>query len=114
MGNVSNPGKQQQVLALGWLDWSLPRIEAPTSVRRETASAYLKVAGGAVLGRGQPNNGTTRPAISPGAQQVAVSAISVANSCELAGGQRPRSTSRKRVRCSIESPRQSFFSPPDP
>jgi len=37
--------KQQQVLALGRLGWSLRRIEDTMGVRRETASAYLKAAG---------------------------------------------------------------------
>ena len=45
MSNVLSDSKQQQVLALGRLGWSLRRIEAATGVRRETASAYLKAAG---------------------------------------------------------------------
>jgi transposase len=40
-----NEDKKQQVLALGRLGWALRRIEDATGVRRETASAYLKVAG---------------------------------------------------------------------
>ena len=53
MSNVLNEEKQQQVLVLGRLGWSLQRIEQRTGVRRETASAYLKVAGIAVRGRGR-------------------------------------------------------------
>jgi transposase len=45
MSNVLSEEKRQQVLALGRLGWSLRRIEAETSVRRETASSYLKQAG---------------------------------------------------------------------
>ena len=45
MSNVLGDDKQQQVLALGRLGWSLRRIEAATGVRRETASDYLKAAG---------------------------------------------------------------------
>jgi CxxC motif-containing protein (DUF1111 family) len=45
MTNVLSEDKKQQVLALGRLGWSLRRIEQATSVRRETASAYLKAAG---------------------------------------------------------------------
>ena len=45
MGNVLSDDKQQQVMALGRLGWSLRRIEQATGVRRETASAYLKAAG---------------------------------------------------------------------
>jgi hypothetical protein len=45
MANILGDEKQQQVLALGRLGWPLRRIESATSVRRETASAYLKAAG---------------------------------------------------------------------
>ena len=48
MSNVLTEEKRQQVLALGRLGWPLRRIEQETSVRRETASAYLKEAGIAV------------------------------------------------------------------
>lgn len=37
--------KYQRVIALGRLGWSLRRIEEATTVRRETASGYLKTAG---------------------------------------------------------------------
>lgn len=53
MSNVLNEEKQQQVLALGRLGWSLRRIERRTGVRRETAGAYLKAAGIAVRGPGR-------------------------------------------------------------
>ena len=53
MSNVLGDDKQQQILALGRLGWSLRRIEEATGVRRETASAYLKAAGIAVRGRGR-------------------------------------------------------------
>ena len=45
MSNVLSDHKQQQVLALGRLVWSLRRIQETTGIRRETASAYLKAAG---------------------------------------------------------------------
>ena len=48
MANVLDDDKKQQVLALGRLGWSLRKIEAATGVRRETASAYLRVAGIAI------------------------------------------------------------------
>jgi transposase len=48
MSNVLSDEKKQQVLALGRLGWSLRRIEEATSVRRETASGYLRAAGIAV------------------------------------------------------------------
>jgi len=48
MANVLSDEKKQQVIALGRLGWTLRRIQQATSVRRETASAYLKAAGIAV------------------------------------------------------------------
>ena len=48
MANVLSEEKRQQVLALGRLNWSLRQIEEALGVRRETASAYLKVAGIAI------------------------------------------------------------------
>jgi transposase len=67
MGNVLDPSKQQQVLVLGRLGWSLRRIEQDTGIRRETAGAYLRAAGIAVRGRGRPGGEeTSKPAISPG------------------------------------------------
>jgi hypothetical protein len=65
MGNVLDPSKQQQVVALGRLGWSLRRIEQETGVRRETASGYLRAAGIAIRGRGRPGGEETpKPAIS--------------------------------------------------
>jgi len=45
MANVLDREKQQQILALGRLGWTLRRIEEETGVRRETVSRYLKRAG---------------------------------------------------------------------
>ncbi|HSA81008.1 MAG TPA: IS21 family transposase [Geminicoccaceae bacterium] len=66
MSNVLDPQRQQQILALGRLGWTLRRIEQATQVRRETVSAYLKAAGIPVRGRGgrpgvwpPPNPATT-------------------------------------------------------
>ena len=64
MGNVLDPSKQQQVLALGRLGWPLRRIEQETGIRRETAGAYLRAAGIAVRGRGRPGEEGPKPAIS--------------------------------------------------
>ena len=49
MGNVLEKAKQERVIALGRLGWSLRRIEAATGVRRETAGSYLDQPSG-VLG----------------------------------------------------------------
>jgi len=64
MANVLNEEKQQQVLGLGRLGWSLRRIESATGVRRETVAGYLRAAGVAVRGRGRPAAPTSKPAIS--------------------------------------------------
>jgi transposase len=65
MANVLDENKKDQVIALGSLGWSLRRIEQETSVRRETASAYLKAAGVEVRGRGR-RRPESKPAISRG------------------------------------------------
>jgi transposase len=66
MSNVLGDQRQQQVLALGRLGWSLRRIEASTGVRRETASEYLKAAGIPVRGRGgRPQVWPPKPATTP-------------------------------------------------
>jgi transposase len=66
MGNVLDPSKQQQVVALGRLGWTLRRIQQETGVRRETASGYLRAAGVAIRSRGRPGGEETpKPAISP-------------------------------------------------
>lgn len=64
MSNVLGDDKQQQVVALGRLGWSLRRIEAATGVRRETVSGYLKAVGLVVRGRGRPRESKAKPAIS--------------------------------------------------
>ena len=64
MSNVLDDDKQQQILALGRLGWTLRRIEEATGVRRETVSGYLKAAGIAVRGRGRPSESKPKPAIS--------------------------------------------------
>ena len=50
--HVLNEQKKQQVIALGRLGWSLRRIQKTTGVRRETAAAYIREAGGAVRSPG--------------------------------------------------------------
>jgi hypothetical protein len=66
MSNVLDDQKQQQVLALGRLGWSLRRIESSTGVWRETASDYLKAAGIPIRGRGgRPRVWPPKPATTP-------------------------------------------------
>jgi transposase len=64
MSNVLDDDKQQQILALGRLGWTLRRIEAAVAVRRETVSGYLKAAGIPVGGRGRRSESKPKPAIS--------------------------------------------------
>lgn len=66
MSNVLDEEKQQQILALGRLGWSLRRIEAATGVRRETIGGYLRAAGIGVRGRGRRGERAAKAAISIG------------------------------------------------
>lgn len=78
MSNVLDETKQQQVIALGRLGWSLRRIEAATHVRRETISGYLKAADVAVRRRGgrpaqwPPPNPATTSGVSTDSANTAV------------------------------------------
>jgi transposase len=45
MGNVMSKAEQEQVVALGKLQWSLRKIEEATGCRRETVGKYLRLAG---------------------------------------------------------------------
>ena len=64
MSNVLDYEKQQQILGLGRLGWTVSRIADVTDVRRETATRYLRGAGLSVRGRGRPGEGAAKPAIS--------------------------------------------------
>jgi len=63
MANVLDSGKQQQILALGNLGWTLRRIEQETGIRRETVSRYLKQAGIEVRPPGHWGHPTAKAAI---------------------------------------------------
>src|SRR5205823_2507717 len=63
VSNVLSEDKKQQVIALGRLGWSLRRIENATSVRRETAAAYLRAAGIAIRPPGGWGRSDPKPAI---------------------------------------------------
>src|SRR5208337_4013913 len=63
MGNVLDKTKQEQVIALGRLGWSLRRIEQATGVRRETAGGYLRSAGVALRAPGGWGRRPPKPAI---------------------------------------------------
>ncbi len=63
MANVLSEDKQQQVIALGRLGWSLRRIERETGVRRETAAVYLRAAGVPVRPAGWGRKPPAKPAI---------------------------------------------------
>jgi transposase len=63
MANVLDSEKQQQILALGKLGWTLRRIEQETGVRRETVSRYLKKAGVEVRPPGRWGHAPAKAAI---------------------------------------------------
>ena len=63
MANVLDSGKQQQILALGKLGWTLRRIEEETGIRRETVSRYLKRSGIEVRPRGRRGHLESKAAI---------------------------------------------------
>ena len=64
MSNVLEPHRQQQILALGRLGWTLQRIGRATGVHRVTVGEYLRAAGIPVRGRGRPGEGPPKPTIS--------------------------------------------------
>jgi transposase len=63
MSNVLEPHKQQEVLALGRLGWTLTRIGRATGVHRVTVGEYLRAAGIPIRGRGRPGEGSPKPTI---------------------------------------------------
>jgi hypothetical protein len=77
VSNVLSEDKKQQVIALGRLGWSLRRIENATSVRRETAAAYLRAAGIAVRPPGGWGRSGPKPAIEVSTDSSAKPAIQV-------------------------------------
>lgn len=64
MSNVLEPHKQQEVLALGRLGWTLTRIGRATGVHRVTVGEYLRAAGIPIRSRGRPGEGPPKPTIS--------------------------------------------------
>jgi transposase len=64
MSNVLEPHKQQQILALGRLGWTLQRIGRATGVHRVTVGEYLRAAGIPVRKRGRPGEQLAKPTIS--------------------------------------------------
>ena len=63
MSNVLDITKQQQIVALGRLGWTVRRIAEATDVRRETAARHLRAVGLSVRGRGRPGEGPVKAAI---------------------------------------------------
>jgi transposase len=64
MSNVLEPHKQQEILALGRLGWTLTRISRATGVHRVTVGEYLRAAGLPIRRRGRPGEGPPKPTIS--------------------------------------------------
>ena len=65
MSYVLEQTKQQQVLALAQLAWTVTRIAAAVHVDRATVTRYMRAAGLPVRGRGRPSEETANAAISP-------------------------------------------------
>ena len=55
MSYVLEQTKQQQVLALGQLRWTVGRVAAAVKADRATVTRYLRTAGLQVRGRGRPS-----------------------------------------------------------
>ena len=66
MSNVLDEQKQQEVLGLGRVGWTVRRIAKATGVDRATVRSYLRAAGMPIRGRGRPSEGPAKPAITPG------------------------------------------------
>ena len=95
MSNVLEPHKQQQILALGRLGWTLQRIGPATGVHRVTVGEYLRAAGIPVRGRGRPGEGPPKPTISgevstDSDSQPAITTTAV--SSDALPGRRPRAS----------------------
>jgi transposase len=64
MSNVLEQQKQQEILALGRLGWTLTRIGRATGVHRVTVGDYLRAAGIPIRRRGRPGEAAAKPTIS--------------------------------------------------
>jgi len=91
MSNVLEPHKQQEVLALGRLGWTLTRIGRATGVHRVTVGEYLRAAGIPIRPRGRPGEGPPKPTISRkvSTDSVAKPATAVTVSADSGQGARP-------------------------
>ena len=66
MGNVLEPTKQQQILALAQLGWPVSRAATAIGVDRETVTRHVRAARLPVRRRGRPSEASAKPAISSG------------------------------------------------
>lgn len=80
MSNVLREAKKTTSDTLGRLGWPLRRVEQATGVRRETACAYLKVAG---IGVRPPRAGGRRPPAKPANEVTTHSATLIYNQLAL-------------------------------
>jgi len=112
MGNVLEKAKQEQVIALGRLGWSLRRIEAATGVRRETAGGYLRSAGvGLRTPGGWGHGGPAKPAIEvttgfSGLRQANSSKPAIEVTTGFLAGTAPPGQVGRRSSCSSEAYRE--------
>ena len=94
MGNVLEKTKQEQVIALGRLGWSLRRIEEATGVRRETAGGYLRSAGIALRtpggwGHGGPSKPATLVTTGSDGSKPAIEVITGSRGPKPVNGSKP-------------------------
>src|SRR5438309_11738948 len=98
MSNVLSEEKKQQVIALGRLGWPLRRIEQETGERRETAGAYLKVAG---IGVRPPRAWGRRPPAKP-ADEVTTGSDATKPSNPNTGNHCTKGQSKRRDRKTVQ------------
>ena len=60
MGNVLEPTKQQQILALAQFGWPVSRIATAIGVDRETVTRYMRAARLPVRRRGRPSEASAK------------------------------------------------------
>jgi transposase len=107
VSNVLSQEKQQQVIALGRLGWTLRKIQQTTGVRRETASSYLREAGVAIRppgrwGRGAPAPSSRAPDSKPANEDQVITDFGGALEAPRPSGRSPTASACEAYREAIE------------
>src|ERR1035437_1968774 len=115
MGNVLEKAKQEQVIALGRLVWSMRRIEQATGVRRETAGCYLRSVGIALRTPGgwgrkaPPQSASLATTGSDGAKSGTDSKPAIEVTTGFLQPATPQETDRKRTESASEAYRETIM-----